>query len=373
MRSLPRFRREVIHQGKPGERVACLVGDLNADGQPEIIIAQRAPMTEAYWLGRSACGQWQRHTIDDTFGRAEAGGCLADLTGTGRLDLILGGDYKGDEICWWQCPADPTQPWQRRLICRIPRTQSHDQMLADVDGDGRLELYFWNQGSRTLFCVPVPDDPRVSPWPGLHSVAGGLKEEGLCVADVDGDGKLELIAGLSWYRPLGNGLWERHEFARGYVSPRSVVADFDGDGRVEIAISEGDASLYGRPLGRVVLFKASSDATALWEPHVLHEGLVEPHSIQVADFDGDGRPDLFVGEAGLPKGNDPHPPAQRIFQNQGGGRFVEHIIDEGVGTHEAKVIVLDSKIGIAGKPYRGLNAVNRDGEADCVHLWLPKG
>ena len=223
----------------------------------------------------------------------------------------------------------------------MPANQSHDQMLADVDGDGRPELYFWNQQASALFCVPVPPDPRVSPWPGLHVVAGGLKEEGLCVADVDGDGKLELIAGLSWYRPLGGRLWERHEFARGFVSPKSVAADFDGDGRPEIVISEGDASLNRREFGRVVLFKAGPREQDLWEPHVLHDRLLEPHSLQVADFDGDGRPDLFVGEMGMPDGVNSHPPALRIYQNLGGGSFREHVIDEGVGTHEAKVIVLD--------------------------------
>jgi hypothetical protein len=162
MPSLPKFRRHVIYQGSASERTSCIVGDLNGDGVPEIVLAAREPRAEAYWLGRTAAGQWERHTIDDTFARCEAGGCLADLTGSGRLDLVLGGDYKGDEVCWWECPQDPTGAWPRHLICRMPGNQSHDQLLADVDGDGRLELYFWNQFSRTLFCVPVPEDPRVS-------------------------------------------------------------------------------------------------------------------------------------------------------------------------------------------------------------------
>ena len=47
-------------------------------------------------------------------------------------------------------------------------------------------------------------------------------------------------------------------------------------------------------------------------------------------------------------------------------------LDEGVGTHEAKVIMLDGRTGIAGKPYRGMHAKSREVEADCVHLWMPE-
>ncbi len=372
MAALPAFHRHTIYVGEPSERTTCVVGDLNGDGVPEIVIGARAPRTELYWLGRTASGEWQRHTIDDTFDRLEAGGALADLDGDGDLDLVAGEDWLGNAIYWWECPADPTQRWTRREIFRMPHNQSHDQMIADVDGDGRLEVYFWNQRGETLFSVPVPDDPRVSPWPGVRPVATGVKEEGLCVADVDGDGRRELVAGLAWYRPLPHGEWERHAFAEGYVSPKSVAADFDGDGRPEIVISEGDASLNGREYGRVVLFHAGPDPEAPWQAEVLHDRLLEPHSLQAGDFDGDGRPDLFVGEMGLPNGNHPHPLAQRIYLSRG-GRMEEHIIDCGAGTHEAKLIVLDGRVGIAGKPYRNLKSeAPRGPDVDGVHLWLPE-
>ncbi|MFC1716752.1 hypothetical protein ACFL6S_24000 [Candidatus Poribacteria bacterium] len=45
----------------------------------------------------------------------------------------------------------------------------------------------------------------------------------------------------------------------------------------------------------------------------------------------------------MPNGKNPHPPAQRIFLSRADG-MEEHIIDEGVGTHEAKAIVLDDRI-----------------------------
>ena len=56
-----------------------------------------------------------------------------------------------------------------------------------------------------------------------------------------------------------------------------------------------------------------------------------------------------------------------------GGRFDEHVIDEGIGTHEAKLIVLDGRVGIAGKPYRNMGSdAPRGPDVDCVNLWLPE-
>ncbi|HEY66596.1 MAG TPA: VCBS repeat-containing protein [Caldilineae bacterium] len=365
------FRRHTIYTGPPSERTTCLVGDLDGDGVPEIVIGARAPRPELYWLDRTATGEWEAHLIDEAFETLEAGGVLADLDGDGDLDLIAGHDARGNGLFWWECPDDPTRPWTRHEICRMPANKSHDQLVADIDGDGRPELYFWNQGAATLFWVPVPEDPYVSPWPGIRPVATNVNEEGLAVADVDGDGRLELIAGQSWYRLRSNGEWERHVFAEGYVSPRVVAADFDGDGRVEIVLAEGDASLNGREYGRLVRFRAGPDPEALWEPKLLHDRLLDPHSLQVADFDGDGRPDLFVGEMGLPDGRDPHPPAQRIYLSRG-DRLQEYIIDRGLGTHESKVIGLDGRVGIVGKPFRTLRSpVPRPPEVDSIHLWLP--
>ena len=328
------------------------------------------PQAELLWISRTPSGQWQPHLLDNTLYTLEAGGVLADVDGDGDLDLIAGEDYVGGGLYWWECGEYPTLPWQRRLIFRMPGNASHDQLLADLDGDGRNELYFWNQGAETLFTVPVPDDPRVSPWPGVSPVVRGVREEGLAAADVDGDGKLELVAGLSWYK-LGQSGWERYEYARGYFSPRVVAADFDGDGRPEIVIAEGDASLKGRQYGRLVRFTAGADPRQTWREEVLHERLLDPHSLQVADFDGDGRPDFFVGEEGMPDGNDPHRPAQRIFLSRDGG-FEEHIIAE-APSHEAKVIAIDGKLGIVLKPYRNLRSqFPRGPETDTIQLLMPE-
>lgn len=362
------FRRHTLYQGPPAERLSCVIGDLNNDGRPEIVIATRNP-EQLHWFGRTTNGIWQQYLIDDTFPSISVGGVLVDLTGNGHLDLIAGTSDRGSHVFWWECPANPTERWIRREVFQLPGKRTHDLLLADIDGDGRPELYVWNQDAETLFWVPLPDDPYNSPWPDFRPVVTGINEQALAAADVDGDGRLELIAGCSWYRLLSNGKWERHIYTKDYGGVRVVSADFDGSGKSQIVVCEVGADI-GQQYGRLALFRPGANPEDLWEDEVLHDHLIDAHSLQVADFDGDGCPDVFVGEMGL-KDWKKHPPSQRIFLTRG-NQMEEHIIDIGVGTHEAQVIELDGYIGIVSKPYRSLqdSSVRPEG-VDAIYLYMP--
>lgn len=372
MTACPSFLRETIYSGPPSERTLCVVGDITGNGVPEIVLAGRGNGEELYYLTRIEDGTWQRIMMSTTCGRLEAGGYLADINANGLLDFVAGNDWLGNHISWWENPGEMGLPWPQHVIFQMPAPQSHDQLVADVDGDGRLEVYFWNQEVRTLFYALVPDDPTVSPWPDVYPVVTDVREEGLAVADVDGDGHLELIAGQSWYRPPAHpgGNWARHVFAEGFVSPRVAVADFNRDGRLEIILSEGDASGAKKDYyGRLARCWHEGDPTRIWHVEILHDQLTDPHSLVIADLNGNGWPDLFVGELGDPHGKERRPPVQRVYINTN-GKLAECIVDQGIGTHESKLIQLDGKAIIVGKPYRFVSEdIPRTPDIDSIYLW----
>ena len=399
------------------------VGDINGNGLLDLAVCGRNG--KMVWLeNKGKATEWEQHLVDEV-DKMECGGSLYDLTGNGYLDIINGGDWRSDEIYWWENPGVPGVKWKRRTIAKTGHTQFHDTIIGDVTGDGVISLVFTNQlGGTNIYRVPLPQDPTVSPWPNLEAIATGKTEpnphrkegmqpeEGLAIGDVDGDGKNELVCGTHWYKYTGEG-WEAHRFATGYITTKVAIGDIDGDGRNEIVLSEGDPCVYGRMQGgKLAWFKHKGDVTAIWEEHVLADGLLDAHSLQLGDICGNGNLDILVGEVGVgshekdssrlskpsrkkrlknfvkgffktrnsdaladnskdltqnaysENGYAIRLPRIFVFENDGKANFSQHLIDEGTGIHDGVLVDVLNRgvLDIVGKPLNGSEKWN-------VHVW----
>ena len=350
------FRHDRIDPNPPSaHHDVTLLTDLTGNGLKDIIIGCKQGEFNLFWY-EALAGEagamnraptrpsaWKLHVMA-VAPELEAGGVLHDLTGNGKLDVIVGQQWGGTELYWFEQPDDPREPWTKRVI--EDRFQKyHDQAVGDINDDGKPELVVLSQLAQVLVYYDIPADPTVEPWPRecCHTIAQGLVDvEGLAICDIDGDGKTELIAGPAIYRrgATPSDPWSMTPFADGWEKTRVAVADLSGDGRLDIVIAEGESN-PGR------LAWCSPDG---YEPKLLREDLFHPHSLEIADFDGDGRPDIFVAEMGLGKNENPR---GLIYLNRGGGELEEVEIWSGTPTHEAKVADVNGngKPDIVGKPY----------------------
>lgn len=353
------FRHEIIDPEPPGAlHDVTLVADVNGDGRSDVVIGARNPEEDGgvnlFWYEAPS---WRRHAMAAA-PRLEAGGAVVDITGNGRPDIVAGQQKPETELWWFECPEDPTGPWTRRVL-ENRFVNYHDQAAGDVDGDGEPEIVFPVRQSGILAYYDIPADPTVEPWPTecFHLMGEGFEKlEGLCIVDIDGDGRNEVLAGPHIFRPPDSPdeLWPVEPVAPDFVLTRVKAADLDGDGRLEIVLCEGESEP-----GRLAWFSSPD-----WRRHTLRDDLFHPHSLEIADFDGDGRPDLMVAEMGLDRNPEPR---LLVYLNRGGGEFEEVLVDRGVPLHEAKVgdLTGDGRPDIVGKPYS---------REDChVDAWFNAG
>lgn len=216
--------------------------------------------------------------------------CL-DVDADGRQEIVQAGeDYSnfmsdifGSVINIWRADGSAPAHWPVGMEMATPSSLA----VGDIDGDGQYEVVAASQYEGEVYAYRVATGKRLSTkWP--VSVGGflGYIAAGPVLADLDGDGKSEILIalgmgaglfgdteGLLALRTDGSYLWKRRYTAQGPMS----VGDFNKDGKVEIAISGTGPGL----LGYTFLLDNQGQQIARW-PGAGPQGTVS------ADLDGDG-------------------------------------------------------------------------------------
>jgi hypothetical protein len=362
-------------------QTGCEVGDIDGDGRMDFVFTGRTgsgktQSNAAIWMrntGRSGVphGGWEQHVIEPQHLQLEAGGALFDVDGDGHLDLVNGGDSTTNEVWWWENPYpnfDPHLPWRRHIIKSSGKNQQHDLMFGDVLGEGKPQLVFWNQGASALFLAQVPERQRTrtAPWE-LHMIyQADAPMEGMAMADIDGDGVVEIVGGGRWFKHDAGFKFTPHliddaqKFSR--AAAGKLIKKAPGS---QVVFDSGDGC------GPIKWYERRADDR--WVSHnLLGEDLVHGHTLRIADVDGDGNLDIFCAEmakwCGWTRTVDYPRASLWVFYGDGRGNFERITVAYGShGTHEARLADFngDGKLDILGKPYMA--------GAPGVDIWLNPG
>ena len=361
--------------GTSSEQTGALIVDLDRDGTNDFVITFRKVAPALVWYRRTTLG-WDRYVLDPAFLTVEAGGAVFDIDGDGDPDIVFGGDWQSNEVWWWENPYpkfDTKVAWKRHLIKKGGATQHHDQVFGDFLGKGKPQLAFWNQGAKKIYLAEIPADPRTAEsWPlteifsgeaGSERNSGFKYPEGMAAFDLDGDGKVDLLAGNVWFKHRGGARFEPIQVAP--IGGRIAAGKFKPGKYAQIVIAPGDG------VGRLRWYECvgNPEARKDWIGHDLVErDLIHGHSLELADINGDGHLDIFAAEMAKwtesrTAPDNPNATAW-IFFGDGTGNFRSTVFATGLGFHEARIGDLngDGKPDILDKPYNW--------EAPRVDVWL---
>jgi hypothetical protein len=337
--------------GAPGPSYAMgvAVGDHDGDGRDDLFVTGWRDQR----LYRNRGGRFDDVTVAAGLcsGLWSTSAAFADLDGDGDLDLYVANylDYDATRAPFCAAPdgrrdycgpevfaAQPDRLYRNNgngtftdvtAAAGIADTNGRGLgvLIADLTGDGRLDIYVANDGT-PCYLFRNEGDLRFSEvglqsGVALDTQGSALAAMGIAYGDLDGDGRAELAVGNLFGRStviftaLGAGAyqdsssrWALPAATRALTGFGLALTDFDGDGRLDLIQASGhvlDRARLGTPcaMPTVVLRNtgrrlenASATAGDWFAQPILGRGLA------IGDLDGDGRPDAVINAIDSPAG-----------------------------------------------------------------------
>lgn len=268
------------------------IGDLNDDGNLDIVLVKGRhwQVTSLVFLGDGK-GHFTPGSALPSKATKSYSGSLADMTRSGRLDIVLSNDSPDAKLILLN---DGKGHFTVGGTYGDPEWPTRNAAVGDLNDDGYPDIAVANRGTASYVCLndgklhfdcrPLPDSPSAAT---------------VAIADINGDSANDVIYACRddcqsrIYLNDGKGNFPRTvSWGPAKSSTRAMaVADFNGDGHLDIAACHED-------LGCFVYL---NDGTGNFGSGIRFDTpKAVPYSMLAADLNRDGWPEIIVGYVKAP-------------------------------------------------------------------------
>jgi hypothetical protein len=285
------FGAPMILSGPGLQQAQVAVADFNADGNPDLAAADFKSADVSVYLNDRAGGF---HTATSApSGMGPIGVAVGDINKDGKPDLLVAND--SDNTVSFLAGTGNGSFAGAVTIASGDFSSPTGVVLGDFNNDGNLDAAVTNVFSTKVVILIGDGTGKLAV--GVP-VTVGYSARSLAVADLDKDGNLDLVTpNLSdstvSYRPgHGDGTFGTgSDMPVGKSPTAAAVADMNGDKNPDILVSNQDDATM-----TVLLGDGAGGFTAAKGSPILVGGA--PDAISIADFNGDGIPDLAIANFG---------------------------------------------------------------------------
>jgi hypothetical protein len=272
-----------------------LIGDFNGDGKADLLVGGEQDNALHLFLN-NGLGGFSQKAVFPNWVPGDFTSVVGDFNHDGRMDVAFVGPSDMSVTVWFGngkggFTVGPTSPLPAGEHC-----DNHMQM-GDFDGDGRADLIcdaIFNLDEKVLYGDGTGRFPASSLVPLVSNYTG------FYVADVDGDGKSDVL--LTLYNPTVKNISVRYGSATRKWTRTSTTAtlhfaqgvtaaDINGDGINDLIVGEVSAGLPNTATYYVGVLLRNSNRSYQKEQTVLTGNVFFDYVIRA---NRDPKPDLLV-------------------------------------------------------------------------------